>query len=66
MCGTGGAACLIVVPGDHTKALELLFFVGYKGGKIYWLAIHSNQANLIVGGLWSCFQPWCLQCGNIP
>jgi hypothetical protein len=27
------------------------FFVGYKGGKIYWLAIHSNQANLIVGGL---------------
>jgi hypothetical protein len=28
-----------------------LFFVGYKGGKIYRLAIHSNQANLIVGGL---------------
>jgi hypothetical protein len=27
-----------------------VFFVGYKGGKIYWLAIHSNQANLIVGG----------------
>jgi hypothetical protein len=27
------------------------FFVGYKGGKFYWLAIHSNQANLIVGGL---------------
>jgi hypothetical protein len=27
------------------------FFFGYKGGKIYWLAIHSNQANLIVGGL---------------
>jgi hypothetical protein len=31
----------------------LFFFVvvGYKGGEIYWLAIHSNQANLIVGGL---------------
>jgi hypothetical protein len=23
------------------------FFVGYKGGEIYWLAIHCNQANLI-------------------
>jgi hypothetical protein len=28
-----------------------VFFVGYKGGGIYWLAIHCNQANLIVGGL---------------
>jgi hypothetical protein len=27
------------------------YFGGYKGGEIYWLAIHSNQANLIVGGL---------------
>jgi hypothetical protein len=27
------------------------FFVGYTGGKLYWLAIHSNQASLIVGGL---------------
>jgi hypothetical protein len=27
------------------------FVVGYKGGEIYWLAMHSNQANLIVGGL---------------
>jgi hypothetical protein len=30
---------------------ERFFFVGYKGGETYWLAIHSNQANLIVGGL---------------
>jgi hypothetical protein len=43
---------------SHNKRLELAgqtqtppFFVGYKGGKIYWPAIHSNQANLIVGGL---------------
>jgi hypothetical protein len=32
---------------------ELVFFcstkqvVGYKGGGIYWLAIHCNQANLM-------------------
>jgi hypothetical protein len=30
---------------------HVFFFVGYKGGGIYWLAIHCNQANLIVGGL---------------
>jgi hypothetical protein len=29
----------------------IFFFGGYKGGKIYWLAIHSNQANLIVDQL---------------
>jgi hypothetical protein len=29
----------------------VFLLVGYKGGKMYWLAIHSNQANLIVGGL---------------
>jgi hypothetical protein len=23
----------------------------FKGGKIYWVAVHSNQANLNVGGL---------------
>jgi hypothetical protein len=23
------------------------FFVGYKGGKIYWLATHSNQAHVL-------------------
>jgi hypothetical protein len=27
------------------------FLVGYKEGKIYWPAIHSNQANLKVRGL---------------
>jgi hypothetical protein len=31
--------------------MPCVFFVGYKGGTIYWLAIHSNQADLIVGGL---------------
>jgi hypothetical protein len=47
-----------LVTRDDQRALLLcpqkvsgFFFVGYKGGKIYWLAIHSNQANLIVGGL---------------
>jgi hypothetical protein len=44
------------VYGTHASATTggtatTIFFVGYKGGKIYWLAIHSNQANLIVGGL---------------
>jgi hypothetical protein len=29
----------------------VVVFVGYKGGEIYWLAIHSNQAYLTVGGL---------------
>jgi hypothetical protein len=33
------------------KHVKHHFKVGYKGGKIYWLAIHSNQANLIVEGL---------------
>jgi hypothetical protein len=33
------------------RSAWFFFVVGYKGGKIYWLAIHSNQANLIVGGL---------------
>jgi hypothetical protein len=23
--------------------LIIIFYVGYKGGKIYWLAIHSNR-----------------------
>jgi hypothetical protein len=30
-------------------ASTVFLLVGYKGGEIYWLAIHSNQANLIVG-----------------
>jgi hypothetical protein len=25
--------------------IKPFFFVGYKGGGIYWLAIHCNQAN---------------------
>jgi hypothetical protein len=36
-------------PDSHAQ--RPFFLVGYKGSKIYWLAIHSNQANLIVGGL---------------
>jgi hypothetical protein len=35
----------------HPRIFFGFFCVGYKGGTIYWLAIHSNQANLIVGGL---------------
>jgi hypothetical protein len=41
-------------PGAHVSNLPPFnFFVGYKGcqgGKIYWLAIHSNKANLNVLG----------------
>jgi hypothetical protein len=33
-------------------AMFFVVVVCYKGGKIYWLAIHSNQRNLIVRGLW--------------
>jgi hypothetical protein len=44
----GSSAALLL----HRHQLTgLIVFVGYKGGKIYWLAIHSNQANLIDGGL---------------
>jgi hypothetical protein len=51
----GRSPCLTLPPCNQQNKQKALphpgFCVGYKGGKIYWLAIHSNQANLIVGGL---------------
>jgi hypothetical protein len=36
--------------GVELLSIGWFFVVGYKGRGIYWLAIHCNQANLIVAG----------------
>jgi hypothetical protein len=55
---SGAIIIIMMLPDDRVSnhAHYKQFFCGYKGGKIYWLAIHSNQANLIDGGLANSLQ----------
>jgi hypothetical protein len=57
MQGWGVAACFFAASAAtfHCVWLKALCFCWSQGATSYWLAMHSNQANLTVGGLWHLF-----------